>query len=582
MTMPRRRTARSRLTRSAGAALGCSVFALGACASSGNDPTQAAATHFYAGNFADAREILRATAYREPPTENTVLAASALGFASLAAGSTYEAQKALLRAYDFLESGAVNDEGRVFAATVFTDSALVYKGEPFEQAMTYHALAVAAALEGDWETVRIASRAATRKLRDYDDARTAGHSTPEEIARRAADEGGDYLESEARLVDTDFAAAYLLEAIADRALGIRSNAIELAIGADPSVEPIARRIERGEYNTLVIAHTGRGPIKQNVGRDGVSTLWGTRANPVPGGLALEYNGTQHAGPAQPVEDINAMSRDHRWINLQSIRELKSVLGDGLIIAGAVVSQIDSDSGESVLIGLGLIGAGLLSKAGAQADTRHNPLLPAAVYIMVADLPAPGETQTPPDLVLRVAGVPDAAYRIPRFAPGTTDNPAVAYFRFVGTLAQPGLNASDPVYAHDGYPPAVGDYPWILGGRDVSTPSPEVLRIYQAGGYFDNWTVEDLERLYRDEGIQFAEGPLEDGDNRHETYRHILEGGKVLATPNLNTLGAKLLYYAPHPPYQPVSDRVRNLAEAIRAKGPAATARDAQPYTPTGN
>jgi hypothetical protein len=579
--MPRPRTARSRLTRPAGIALGCSVFALGACASSGSDPTQAAATRFYAGHYADARDTLRATAYREPPTENTVLAASALGFASLAAGSTYEAQKALLRAYGFLESGAVNDEGRVFAATVFTDSALVYKGEPFEQAMTYHALAVAAALEGDWETVRIASRAATRKLRDYDDARRTGHSTPEEIARRAEDEGDDYLETEARLVDTDFAAAYLLEAIADRALGIRSNAVELAIGADPSVEPIARAIERGEYNTVVIAHTGRGPVKQNIGRDGASTLWGTRANPVPGGLTLDYSGSQLAGPAAPVVDTNAMSRDHRWINLQSIRELKSVLGDGLIIAGSVVSQIDSDSGESVLIGLGLIGAGLLSKAGAQADTRHNPLLPAAVYIMVADLPVHAD-DTPPDLVLRVAGVADAAYRLPRFTPGTTGDPAVAYFRFVGTQTQPGLSASDPIYAHDSYPPAVGDFPWILGGRDVSTPSPEVLSIYQAGGYFDNWTVEDLERLYRDEQIQFAEGPLEEGDKRHESYRHILEGGKVLATPNLNTLGAKLLFYAPHPPYTPTSDRVRNLAEAIRLQGPAATARDAQPYTPSGN
>lgn len=565
--------------RAASVSLGGALLALGACSSSANDPTPLAANRFYAGDYADAREALRAAAYREPPTENTVLAASALGFASLAAGSTYEAQKALLRAYDFLESGAVNDEGRVFAATVFTDSALVYKGEPFEQALTYHALAVAAALEGDWETVRIASRAATRKLRDYDDARTDEHSTPEQIAKRAENQGDDFLEDQARLVDTDFAAAYLLEAIADRALGIRSNAIELAIGADPSVEPLARRIERGEFNTVIIAHTGRGPVKQNVGRDGTSTLWGTRANPVPGGLTLLYDGAQRVPPSPPVVDVNAMSRDHRWINLQSIRELKSVLGDGLLIAGAVVTQVDSDSTEGALIGLGLMGLGLLAKAGAEADTRHNPLLPAAVYIMVADLPAPAEGQTPSDLVLRVAGVPNASYRIPRFTPGTPDNPAVAYFRFVGTQTQPALDASAPVYAHDSYPPAVGDYPWILGGRDVSTPSPEVLRIYQAGGYFDNWTVEDLERLYRDEGIQFAEGPLEEGDNRHDSYRHILEGGKVLFTPNLNTLGAKLLFYAPHPPYQPVSQRVRDLTEAIRAQGPAATARDALPYTP---
>ena len=170
-------------------------------------------------------------------------------------------------------------------------------------------------------------------------------------------------------------------------------------------------------------------------------------------------------------------------------------------------------------------------------------------------------------------MPDAIYRIPRLEPGTTSDPAVAYFRFVGTQTQPALSAPDPIYAHDGYPPAIGDYPWILGGRDVSTPSEQVLSIYQAGGFFDNWTVEDLERLYSQEGIQFAEGPLEAGDNRHDSYRHILEGGKVLATPNLNTLGAKLLFSTPHPPYQPVSERVRELAEGIRTIGPDATARD---------
>lgn len=575
--MTAKRTPRSthRVIRAAGCA--CAALSLGACSSSSSDPTPRAATAFYAGNLADARDSLRATAYREPPAENTVLAASALGMAALAAGSTFEAHKALLRAYEFLETGDVNDPGRVFAATIFSDSVLVYKGEPFEQALAFHALAVAAALDGDWETVRIASRAATRKLRDFDEARQSRPSTPEEIARRDAQSSGDLLDKGGTLVDTDFAVAYLLEAIADRALGIRSSAIQLAIAANPAVEPLARRIEAGNYNTVVIVHTGRGPAKQNVGRDGVSTLWSTRANPVPGGLILDFTGTTAATQSAPVVDVNAMSRDHRWINLQSIRELKSFLGDGLIIAGVIVAESRSDSATNALVGLGLIGAGLLSKAGAQADTRHNPLLPAAVYIMLANLP---ETQG--DLVLRVGGVPDATYRLPRFSPGTHDNPAVAYFRFVGTQMQPGLAASDPIYAHDGYPPAIGDYPWILGGRDVSTPSLEVLRIYQAGGFFENWTVEDLERLYRDEGIQFAEGPLFEGDNRHDSYRHILQGGSVLTTPHPHTLGAKLLFYAPHPPYRPRTPFVQALAQAIRDHGPAATARNALPYTQAAN
>ncbi len=167
-------------------------------------------------------------------------------------GSTYEANKALLRAYDFLESGSVNDEGRVFAATLFTDSArlqgrAVRAGDlprPRRQPQRSKATGDRASRRGcdacSATTTTLAPRSTPPRSRSPD-------------ARRPGD---DYLETE-RVVDTDFAAAYLLEAIADRAIGIRSNAIEFAIGADPSVEPLARRIERGEYDTVVIAHTGR-------------------------------------------------------------------------------------------------------------------------------------------------------------------------------------------------------------------------------------------------------------------------------------------------------------------------------------
>ncbi len=90
---------------------------------------------------------------------------------------------------------------------------------------------------------------------------------------------------------------------------------------------------------------------------------------------------------------------------------------------------------------------------------------------------------------------------------------------------------------------------------MSTPSERVLSIYQAGGFFENWTVEDLGAVPR-RGHP-AEGPLEEGDNRYDSYRHILEGGKVLATPNLNTLGAKLLFSTPHRPINPSANASAN-------------------------
>ena len=104
----------------------------------------------------------------------------------------------------------------------------------------------------------------------------------------------------------------------------------------------------------------------------------------------------------------------------------------------------------------------------------------------------------------------------------------------------------------------GDWPWILGGNDVSTPSRAALEAYQANGHLLDMTVEDLRDLYRDEGISFAEP-----GRVAPPGRHILDGGDALWTPLRDSMGFKRLMYQPHTPYAPISERVRNLAAELR-------------------
>ena len=521
----------------------------------------AAAGAFSAADYTRTRKALRAPAYREPIHENTLLDAAALGMAALADGSTFEANQSLTRAYQLLESGSLNDDARLFAAAYINEGISVYKGEPFEQAMTYHALAIAAALDGDWENARIASRAGTRRLREFRDARGGDEPMPPEaVAQALSERAADDDESAFTSAETDFALAYLLEAIADNAIGRASNAIDLAKAADARIAPLADDIASARYNTVIIVHLGMGPVKEPAGPHGESTLWTPREPDDPGPMFTTFNGWDAAPGVRPVTNVARMSRDHRWINFESIRRLKALIGEGLVMGGVIVTSGNEHNTSNQLAGAAMILSGILLQASSAADLRHNPLLPAAVYLAVVDLP-PGAGE----LVLRFPdrGLPPVV--IPSVSPGTTRSPAVVYFRLTGREPAPWYTSNTVLYTNDANPPRAGALPWILGGRDVSTPSQAVLQSYQAGGVLTGISVDELEELYRLEGIQIGEGPTHPDDRRHASYQHILDGGSALFTPHPFTMGYKRLMCIPHEPYVPTSARVRELAHQIRTQ-----------------
>jgi hypothetical protein len=109
-----------------------------------------------------------------------------------------------------------------------------------------------------------------------------------------------------------------------------------------------------------------------------------------------------------------------------------------------------------------------------------------------------------------------------------------------------------------------EYPWILGGRDISTPDRKALEAYQAHGYLLDFTLADLKALYDVEGILVGSGmENEPGVPRNPSFRHVLEGGKGLFTPYPYSIGYKRLMCREHPTYQPQTESVKALAASIQ-------------------
>jgi len=397
---------------------------LGGCA--GDQAARLAINDFDRADFGSAAVGFRAGAEARPFNENSLLNNARLGMAALAAGDIDTSVGALGTAYKLLESGGVNDESRIFAATVLHEGVLVYKGEPFEQAMTYTALAWGNALKGDWENVRVCARASVRRLADF---QQADPNAKDRMAREGV-----------KLVESTFALGYLLEGVANHILNEPGDALDRAVSLNGSLRPVADAVKSGRFNTLVVVDWGRGPAKSPRGDDNAQTQWvpldesaGEMRVTVPGEGTLAFS---------PAADVNRMSADYRWNNLGSARAFKSGLGTVLVVGG-VTTAAASENKSAQIAGLAAAGAGLLMKLLASADTRHNELLPARVFVAALELPAQGA-----DITIGFSGGRTAPITIPAARPGTPSSPSVFYVRSLtahGVRARPvtswGYNAS---------------------------------------------------------------------------------------------------------------------------------------------
>ena len=526
-----------------------------ACASCSSPPRNEDAIHsYYEYDFSSAREALRGDAMLQND-EQTILNNTRLGIAALADGDLHEAERGLGRSFELLSTAGLNKD-RTIAAVLDHEGVRIWKGEPFEQALTFHYVSTLYALLGDWENARAAAANSLFRLTDF-----GGDQDSEKLARRAAQEP-DYLARGYTAVDTNFALGFIMQAIGSDLSGAAGSheQFEAAVEINPELSELVTQLRQRDYDTLLIVDYGKGPTKISYGPDHALVRFAPQDEDM-GPLTVMAGGRELAQVAA-VCDVNDMAIDHRWNNLEDVRKAKSAIGTALVYGGAFATAYGADRHDEgvALAGLAAMGLGLLTKSGAKADTRYCEFMPAAVYLV------PLRLEQPTDLRVAIAEDPGSLMILDDVRPGSTSAPRAVYIRILG----PGspkpeyLTRRKAIYGNDATGVRPGDFPWILGGNDVSTPSRQVLAAYQAGGHLLDLTLSDLQALYDAEGIHIGSGMENRPDVRkNPSFRHILEGGTGLFTPAPESIGYKRIMCKPQQAYRPQSELVRNLAAAMR-------------------
>ena len=511
---------------------------------------------YYEYEFADAREALRGDAYTRND-EQVLLNNLRLGMAALADGDAVEAERTLGTAFELLSTAGLNRD-RTTAAVWVHEGVRIWKGEPFEQALAYYYVAALYAALGDWENMRAAAANALFRLTDF-----GADQEPEELVRKAAQDD-NYLERGYTAVDTNFALGFLMQAIGADLSGSAGSKeqFEAAVEIDPSLGPLVETLRNRDYDTLLIVDYGKGPTKIAYGPDNALVRFVEQERPH-GPLIVHADGELLA-KAYPVCDVDEMAQDHRGNNLEDVRKAKSAIGEVLLTGGAITTSIgvNEDSAEAALVGAGLMIAGLLTKSGAQADTRYLEFAPKSVFLVPLYL---GEMA---DVEMAVERSGGTRMVLPDLEPGRPGAPNAYYVRLHGPDSpQPDwLTASELRYGNDHVQPMLGGAPWVLGGRDVSTPDREVLEAYRAMPGLDGLTMDDLLPLHEAAGILVGSGMEARPDApRNPSYRHILEGGTGLFTPLDHSMGYKQLMFSDHGRYDRSSEFARNLYERMRVR-----------------
>lgn len=112
-------------------------------------------------------------------------------------------------------------------------------------------------------------------------------------------------------------------------------------------------------------------------------------------------------------------------------------------------------------------------------------------------------------------------------------PPTQYFfsPYVGKNSQP----PEVKYCFDTIGHKRGTYPFILGGTCCCTPTPQLLEIYHEDGFLLEYTsVEELEKLYADQGIVFRHEHGWACNNLCDQGPHVVFGGKCMVPPVVGT------------------------------------------------
>lgn len=526
------------------------------------------------GQFGRARDAALSGATRSPSDRSYMLDRVKVMSLALADGVPEAAEPIADRLYDFLRSQGVNAEKDFATFFAGEGGTRVWKGEPFEQAMALAYIGMVDASRGSWGNLRAAAGNALFQLRDLSRAvaasrsaaRLSGDSRAAEReqaiagAQAAGGSGSDGFDRLVTAAPSDFELGYLLKMIAARRLGTGEEA-ELEtqlLSIAPRLSGLAQQIRTSDYNLVMVVDYGLAPQKYATGPDGAIAAFRPVVQSSAAPLLVATGGARSEYPV--ATDLNRLAQDLKWNNLEDMRRAKSAIGTGLLLGGSAVA-IGSDNRDAKLVGLGMVLAGALLKSSSAADTRHVEVFPQRSYVALVSLQGPDNS-----VELSVAGDPGSRLVLAG-VPAPPEGEVL--FRYVRLAPNQGAWAASGrvLYASDAAPAAIApqdNYPWILGGRCVRTPSEEVLSEYQENGFLRGMNVSELVELYRDEGIHVAGfARREEG----EIGRHVLEGGNWLYSPQVGTSGFARLYGAEHQRYVPRSKRAIELSEQIsRGKG----------------
>lgn len=389
-------------------------------------PRNYAAIHAYYGYEYDAaREALRPDALTRND-EQILLNNARLGMAALASGDLSEAERALGYTFELLSTAGLNAD-RTTAAVLLHEGVRIWKGEPFEQAMMYHYVATLYAVMGDWENARAAAANALFRLTDFGE-----YQTPDQLARRAAADD-DFLERGYTAVDTDFALGFLMQGIGARLSGASGSEamFNAAVEINPTLASLVQTLRDDAYNALLIVHYGKGPTKIAYGPGNALVRFVQQEPASVAALPLSVQALHGPGvTVAPVTNVSRMAMDHRWNNLEDIRRAKAAVGEVLLGGGAIATYIgiEQRSAEVALAGVGAMILGLLTQAGAHADTRYLEFLPQSVYLAPLWLDEPG------DLQLTVGD--GRVMTLQDVQPGRQGNPNAIYVRKHGRDSPP--------------------------------------------------------------------------------------------------------------------------------------------------
>ncbi len=223
-----------------------SLVALSGCASPRLDPLAAQSASI--GRFGPVAAKLQEKLTNDQSNKQYLLGRLNILEMTLAEGIPDAGEETANQLFALLRTQGLNED-KTAASVVFNEGVKVWKGEPFEQAIAYHTIAMQKAMRGEWDNARAAAESSLFLLKDFS-AAVGKDAPPVDLAKAAAEKdkesagsGSELLNSGYVAGQTDFALGYIVSGVANRALHRAQEANDnfaAAAIANPDLADLAR------------------------------------------------------------------------------------------------------------------------------------------------------------------------------------------------------------------------------------------------------------------------------------------------------------------------------------------------------